>query len=415
LAVAACDGAAGPEVGPELVQSDKARISSPQVKTEEVAQVVEGNTDFAVDLYQAIRATPGNLFYSPHSISVALAMAYAGAEGTTESQMKETLRFPLGEPVLHAAFNRLDLDLSSRGKSAQATDGKGFRLSVVNALWGQKDYTFLPTFLDALAENYGAGLRVLDFERDSEAARKTINGWVEEETEDKIKDLLPQGSIDSGTRLVLTNAIYFNAAWRAPFPQDATKTGTFHLIDGGEVSVPMMRQAQGKYGYYATSGVQAVELPYDGRELSMVVVVPDQGTFGDFEAAWTADKLSTILAGLGESLVDLTMPKFRYEFPLGLKQVLIDMGMKDAFNDGAADFSGINGRKDLAITDVLHKAFVAVDERGTEAAAATAVIIGETSLPPGPFTVALDRPFLFLIRDLQTGAILFVGRVVNPA
>jgi serpin B len=414
LAVAACDGTSRPEGDPNLVRSDKARITSPQVKPEEVDQVVAGNAAFALDLYQAIRAKPdvGNLFYSPHSISSALAMAYAGAEGRTESQMKETLHFPLGEPALHAAFNRLDLDLSSRSEVAAETGGKGFRLNVVNALWGQKGYTFLPTFLDALAENYGAGLRVLDFAGGPETARQTINGWVEDQTEDKIKDLLPEDAVGPDTVLVLTNAIYFNAAWLEPFPEAATQTGTFDLLEGGQVSVPMMRQAQGRNGYFAGEGYQAVELLYEGRELSMVVVVPDKGTFGDFEKAWTADQLSETLTGLRDSKVDLTLPKFRYEHALDLEPVLIDLGMTDAF--GAADFSGIDGGGGLFIGDVIHKAFVGVDEKGTEAAAATGVSF-PSSIPPGPFTVLLDRPFVFVIRDLQTGAILFVGRVVNPA
>lgn len=415
LALASCDSAGEPRDDSAIVRSDRARISSPQVKDEDLAQAVAGNTAFAVDLYQAIRTEPGNLFFSPHSISTALAMTYAGAEGSTETQMKDTLHFGVAEPALHAAFNKLDLALSSRGENAEATDGKAFRLRITNAIWGQKDYTFLPTFLDALAENYGAGLRVLDFQNAAESARQTINGWVEDETEGKIKDLLPERSIRNSTRLVLTNAIYFNAAWRDPFPEDATQPGTFHLVDGGQVSVPMMKQDSRVYRYDAGDGYQAVELPYDGNELSMVVMVPDEGTFGDFEAAWNTDKISAVLDRLGGAEVTLTMPKFRFEFPLGLKEVLMGMGMADAFEGLSADFSGINGRRDLYISDVLHKAFVAVDEKGTEAAAATAVIVGEVSLPPGPFTVVLDRPFLFLIRDLQTGAILFVGRVVNPA
>ncbi|MDH7489164.1 MAG: serpin family protein [Anaerolineae bacterium] len=397
----------------QVAQSDKPRVQSPAVPPSDLAELVAGNSAFAFDLYQAIREKPGNLFYSPYSISVALAMTYAGARGTTERQMADVLRFTLPQDRLHPAFNLLDQALASRGAGAKSKDGKPFRLSVANSLWGQAGYKFLPAFLDTLAENYGAGLRLVDFHSAPEAARKTINDWVSDQTEGKIKDLIPQGAIDALTRLVLANAIYFNAAWMYPFDKDATQDGPFYLLDGSQVTVPMMRQDK-HFRYFAGNGVQAVELPYDGGEVSMVILVPDKGKFPAFEQSLTADTVADILSKMETTNVNLTMPKFKYDATLSLAATLKAMGMPDAFSPDA-DFSGMDGTRNLAITDVFHKAFVAVDEAGTEAAAATAVVIGLTAMPVSPVELTVDRPFVFLIRDVQTGAILFVGRVLNPS
>jgi len=238
LGLAAC---AQPVSG-EVIKSDKGRVSTPDVSQTDLTTLVAGNSDFAFDLYQALKNTDNNLFYSPHSISLALAMTYAGARGDTEQQMADTLRFTLPNNELHPAFNWLDFELGSRGEGAKGKDGEGFRLNIVNAIWGQKDYKFLSEFLDILAENYGAGLRPLDFIKAPEQSRTTINDWVSEQTEGKIKDLIPQGLIHSLTRLVLTNAIYFNAAWQYPFEESMTKDGPFCLLDGSIVRVPMMMQ-----------------------------------------------------------------------------------------------------------------------------------------------------------------------------
>lgn len=397
----------------QVARSDKPRIQSPSVAASDMAELVAGNSAFAFDLYQAIREKPGNLFYSPYSISVALAMTFAGARGNTERQMAAVLHFSLEQARLHAAFNALDQALASRGAGAKSKDGKPFRLSVANSLWGQAGYKFLPAFLDTLAQNYGAGLRLVDFRSAPEAARKTINDWVSDQTEGKIKDLIPQGAIDALTRLVLANAIYFNAAWMYPFDKDATQDGPFYLLDGSQVTVPMMRLDK-HLGYFAGEGVQAVELPYDGGEVSMVILVPDRGAFPAFEEALDADTVADILAKMETTNINLTMPKFKYDSTLSLADTLKAMGMPDAFSTDA-DFSGMDGTRNLAITDVFHKAFVAVDEAGTEAAAATAVVIGLTAMPLSPVELTVDRPFVFLIRDIQTGAILFVGRVLNPA
>jgi serpin B len=399
--------------GAETAHSEKRRVTAPNVNEVDLADLGNGNSAFAFDLYQALREENGNLFYSPYSIFLALAMTYAGARGETEGQMADTLHFILPQDRLHPAFNALDLELARRGEGAQGKDSEGFRLNIVNAIWGQDGYKFLPEFLDLLAENYGAGLRLLDFAKAPEESRVTINDWVSDQTEGRIKDLIPQGLIDTLTRLVLTNAIYFNAAWSKPFEERLTDDGTFHLLDGGEVTVPMMRQTA-SFGYAEGEGYQAVELPYDGRELSMVILPPEAGGFEAFEGSMTAERVDAILKGLTYGEVALTMPKFEIESDFSLAQVLAAMGMPDAFSR-AADFSGMDGTLKLFIRDVVHKAFVSVDEAGTEAAAATAVIIAEKAMPAPPVEVTVDRPFVFLIRDIKTGTILFVGRVVNPS
>ncbi|MEJ2046788.1 MAG: serpin family protein [Dehalococcoidia bacterium] len=377
-----------------------------------MALLVEGNNTFAVSLYQALRGGSGNLFYSPYSISLALAMTYAGARGETEQQMADTLHFTLPQNRLHPAFNSLNIELAKRGQGAKGKDDEGFRLHIVNAIWGQKGYQFLSSFLDTLAENYGAGLRILDFIEAPEESRITINDWVSEQTEGRIKDLIPQGMIDSLTRLVLTNAIYFNAAWAFPFNEDLTSDGVFHLINGDEVTVPMMRQSE-SFGYAEGDNYQAIELPYDGNELSMVILLPASGEFSAFESSLDLAKLQEIIDDIHYRQVALTMPKFEFESSLDLKSTLSDMGMPIAFSSDA-DFSGMTGNRELSITDVVHKAFVSVDESGTEAAAATAVIVGLTAIPEEPVTVNIDRPFVFMIRDISTGTVLFLGRILDP-
>jgi serpin B len=396
----------------EIARSAKKRVTSPDVATSDLADLVNGNNAFAFDLYQALGEESGNLFYSPYSISLALAMTYAGARGETEQQMAETLHFTLIQDRLHPAFNGLDLELARRGEGAEGKDGDGFRLNIVNAIWGQEGYVFLSKFLDVLAENYNAGLRLLDFGNAPEESRVTINDWVSDQTAGRIENLIPEGVIDELTRLVLTNAIYFNAAWSEPFEPDLTADGTFYLLDGGEVTVPMMQQTE-SFGYATGEGYQAVELPYDGWELSMVILLPEAGGFEAFEGMLDSERVDGIVKGLAHRRVSLTMPKFEFDRGFGLADALAAMGMPVAFS-ADADFSGMTGSRDLFIADVIHKAFVSVDEAGTEAAAATAVVMPMAAMPEEPVEVTADRPFIFLIRDIKTGAILFVGRVVNP-
>ena len=395
-----------------LIQSDKQRVTSPDVSEGDLATLANGNSTFAFDLYQALREEEGNLFYSPHSISLALAMTYAGARNETAQQMADTLHFILSHDRLHPAFNSLDLELGRCGEGAKGKDGEGFRLNIVNAIWGQKDYEFLSDFLDLLAENYGAGLRVLDFAGAPEESRVTINNWVSEQTEGRIEDLIPQGLIDALTRLVLTNAIYFNAAWQYPFQEDMTRDEPFYLLNGVEVTVPMMRQAE-SFGYAEGDGYQAVELPYDGGELSMVILLPAPGQFETFEDSLDAQQVDGIIGRMEHRQVTLKMPNFEFDSSFSLKEALAGMGMSIAFY-GGADFSGMTGNRDLFIADVVHKAFVSVDEAGTEAAAASAVVMPMAMPPEEPVEVTVNHPFIFLIRDIETSTILFVGRTLNP-
>ena len=395
-----------------ILQSEKPRVTEPHVSQGDLATLVDGNSDFAFELYHTLKDTGKNLFYSPYSISQALAMTYAGARGDTENQMVDTLNFFLSQDYLHPAFNGLDIDLSNRGEGARGKDEEGFRLNIVNAIWGQKNYEFLSEYLDILAENYGAGLRILDFVAAPEPSRITINDWVSNQTEGLIEDLIPQGAIDTLTRLILTNAIYFNAAWQFPFDENATSDRTFHLLNGGEITVPMMRQTE-SFGYVEGDGYQAVELPYDGNELSMVILLPKAGQFEVFEGSLNYKTVEEIISDINRRQVSLQMPKFEFESEFSLKSALANMGMPIAFS-GDADFSGMTGNKDLSIDEVIHKAFVSVDEAGTEAAAATAVIMKLTAMPDEPINVTIDRPFIFQIRDIETGTILFIGRVLNP-
>jgi len=401
-----------PPDGGEVAQSSLPRNTSPDVAEAEVESLVDGNSAFAFDLLHEIGSVGGNLFVSPYSISSALAMVYAGARGETERQMADVLHFALDQEELHPAFNWIDLALNGRGEVDPPYEGEGFQLNVVNAAWGQRGYSFLRSYLDTLAVNYGAGLRLLDFAEDPEAARETINDWVSDETNERIVDLLPPGSIDAFVRLVLTNAVYFNAPWLKPFDVDITAAGTFEPLDGGVVQVEMMRQIE-TFGYASWDGGQVIELPYNGETLSMVLFVPDRGTYGAFEAGLDLDRYEQIVGSLEPRQVDLRLPRFEFAYDASLVDPLTALGMTDAFT--AADFSGIDGTHDLFISDVLHKAWVSVDEAGTEAAAATAVIVSLVAYPGPPVVLTINRPFLFVIRDIPTGTILFVGRVVDPA
>jgi serpin B len=397
-----------------LVQSEKVRDTAPNVAAADLNELVTGNNQFAIELYQKLRANDpdANQFYSPYSISLALAMTYAGARNQTQQEMAATLHF-MDQTRLHPAFNALDLALASRGENALGMDGKPMRLNIVNALWGQDGFSFLQEYLDTLGVNYGAGLRLVDFVNQTEESRQTINEWVSYYTENKIPELIPQGAIDGSTRLVLTNAIYFNAAWKNTFEEDDTQDAEFTKLDGSKTTVKMMHQTE-DFKYAEGSGYQAVELPYDGEELSMVIFLPTAGTFSAFEDSLTAGKISTIIGQLGTTEVQLSMPKFKADYGFEMGDTLSQMGMPVAFDSGA-DFSGMTGERNLVIGEVIHKAYVLVSEKGTEAAAATGVVMELTSaILDQPKVMTIDRPFMFIIRDIETNSILFVGRMVDP-
>ncbi len=397
------------------LKSEKPRDTTPNLSADDVASLVNGNTDFALALYQQLLSgTPDNIFYSPYSISTALAMLYGGAAGDTARQIADCLNFTLPDETIHSGFNYLALELASRGDGAAGTDGGQFRLNVANALWLQENLDVQQTFLDLLAVNYGAGTNLLDFITAPEPSRLVVNQWVAEQTENRIPNLLPQGTINTDTRFVLTNAVYFNAAWAKPFPQGATLNEPFYRIDQSTLSVPMMHITN-YFRYAAVDSYKAVELPYDGFELSMVIIVPDSGQFTAVEAALDSAGVTTLLEKMESTRVKLGLPQWEYKSKFSLKDTLSAMGMIDAFDPMSADFSGISDSIDLYISHVVHEAFVKVNEKGTEAAAATGIVGGTTSAPiDQPVVLTIDRPFIYFIRDIATQSILFVGRVVNP-
>lgn len=376
------------------------------VSGDNVEELVRGNNAFARDLYSILSSGEGNLFMSPYSISSALALAYAGARGNTAAQMADVLHYDLAPDQLHESFSELN--------RAFNTEGRGYRLSVANALWGQAGLRFRPGYVSIAEKHYDAGFREVDFARHTEEARLTINRWVEEKTENKIVDLIGPGVLDPLTRLVLTNAIYFKGQWDQPFNPEQTTEGPFYLSDGKQAAVPFMRQIE-RFKYGETSNAQVLELPYSGNELAMTILLPKpDSSVSKLEAAMEEDGVESILEALWPTRVDVRIPRFKFDAELSLGGCLQQLGVTDAFNDSAADFSGMSDTF-LYITHVLHKAFIEVNEEGTEAAAATGIVVGVTSVPvDSPKVFIANRPFMFLIRDLGTGSILFMGRMTDP-
>lgn len=372
--------------------------------------VVDGANAFAFDLYAKLKEQPGNLFFSPYSISTALAMTYAGARGRTAEQMAEVLRFELPQDRLHPTLGALIRDLNSSAKAGS------YALTVANALWGQSGYEFLKSYLELTRTHYGGGLREVDFAGNTEESRLTINLWVEEETNEKITDLIGPGVLSKETRLVLTNAIYFKAAWNSPFREGNTRDAAFTLIGGSRLNVAMMNQTD-SFWYAEDDDCQVLQLPYKGQDLAMLILLPKKvDGLPELEETLTHEKLAAWVSKIRRRRVDASIPKFKTTKEIDLAYFLMSMGMADAFSVGAADFSGMTGRKDLFISAVLHKAFVDVDEQGTEAAAATAVVMPLACAPEReePLVFCADHPFLFLIRHMGTNSILFMGRITDP-
>jgi serine protease inhibitor len=393
-------------------QVDAANRNTPAEKSPNA--IAGGINDFAFNLYGrikdalAIKNAEGNLFFSPYSISTALAMTYTGARGATASEMAEVLCFPFTDiEKIASGFGSLQKQLQADPKTS------GYQLSVANALWGQKGYSFLPAFIDLNKKYFGSGLTELDFAQ-SEAARKTINTWIEKQTKEKIKDLITPGSIDAMTRLVLTNAIYFKGDWASKFKTENTKEANFNVTADKAVKVQMMYQ-KADYQYGANDDMQVLQMPYKGDELSMLILLPKKAVLEKIESELNAKNLQSYLSLLHKQEIEVSLPKFKMTCgTVELKGILAQMGMKEAFSD-AADFSGMSGKKDLLISNVMHKAFVEVNEEGTEAAAATAVGMRLTAVLAEPLIFRADRPFIFMIRDNRSQSILFMGRVVNPA
>ncbi len=372
--------------------------------------IVRGNNAFALDLFSEIAGEKDeaerNIFFSPFSISDALAMTFAGARGETEKQMVKVLHFTLPQKVFHPTFSRLINTMQALSKE------KSTRLLIANALWGQKDYKFLPGFVGLINHFYGGGFFPVDYIRHTEETRKRINRWVEEKTSDKIKNLLHRGDIDSSTRLVLTNAIYFKGKWASQFRKKNTRTMPFHESPAKLEKVDMMFQ-EGRFPYLEEQNLQVLELPYVGSTLSMVVFLPSK-TLGlkKFEKGLNEKKVRDLLSSLRKREVTVYLPRFKLKTRYLLAQTLSKMGMPDAFSN-KADFSGMTGKKDLKISRVIHQAYVEVNEEGTEAAASTGVVMRLKAVMRHPVFRA-DHPFIFMIIHKETGSILFMGRVMNP-
>jgi serpin B len=378
---------------------------------EDLKVVSQGINKFGFDLYKNLKKANGNkdnnLFYSPASISIALAMTYAGARGDTEKQMANVLNFTPPQDRLHSAYSKLIENLKS---------AKDYELSIANALWLQKDYKYLQEFLNTMEKYYKGGFNEVDYITNPEGARIKINDWVSKETKEKIKDILNPGDITKLTRLVITNAIYFKGKWLTEFDKTATRDEDFYLINGQKTKVKMMYQ-ENRFNYYENNDLQLLEMPYKGDKVSMVIILPKTGKFVTVENMIDEKKLQELINNTTKIKVKAYIPRFKFTQRFDLSEDLSKMGMEDAFSAGVADFSGINGRKnDLYISKVIHKAFVDVNEEGTEAAAATAVGVTTLSIPriEKPIIFKADHPFIFLVRDKEAGSILFMGRVMDP-
>ena len=372
--------------------------------------LVQGNTAFALDLYSRLKSGPPNLFFSPYSISTCLAMTYGGARGDTAKQMAEVLHFGNDAKQVNASFASLQRELKDAGGQG------GIQLNVANALWAQQGHPFLPAFLNAARDEYQASVNQADFKTSAESARSEINKWVEQKTQDRIKDILPPGSVDGMTRLVLANAIYFKGTWAVPFRASETRPQPFHVSPSSQVQAPMMHHTE-RVRYMEDDALQAVELPYSGNGLSMMVLLPRRmDGCSELESRLTPALVANSLAQMKQQKVEIFLPRFKQESAFELNAALAKMGMPDAFGP-SADFSGMDGTRQLYISGIFHKAWVEVNEEGTEAAAATATTVTALSIarplaPPPVFRA--DHPFIFLIRDTRSGSLLFLGRLAQP-
>lgn len=422
---------ASPSPRPSDPPTSSPPAGTPEGLSAPIEQFTFWNAVLGVDVFKRVATGTDNRLFSPYSVAVALAMPYAGARGETRSQMASTLRYPFDGEELHSAVHTLherltpadQPGLSATPSPTPTGDGERYELPLrfidANALWGQAGFPWREAYLSLVDQYYAAGLRQLDFSTEPEAARERINRWVADVTRERITGLLPRGSISGMTRLVLTNAVYFRALWEHPFDPSETEAAPFTAIDGSTADVPMMRSDEESFQYAKIDGHQVVELPYRDGEFGMVVVLPPEGKFDRFQDALTASRLWRWLDGLESRVGTVTMPKFEFESGFELSDVLASLGMPAAFDGGRADFSGMTtgeAGEGLFIDGVHHKTFIGVDEKGTEAAAATGVVIAASAVVgEDPFELTLDRPFLFLIRERRTGAVVFLGRVVDAS
>lgn len=379
-------------------------LSAIIVKAQRV-NIVQANQQFALDFYKQISANEkGNIFFSPISLSAAMSMAFAGAKGETQNQISSVFHFPSNRKKFHAQQGELLKQINPKNDSIQ--------LNIVNTLWAEKTYPFKKAYNKLIKQSYSASIQPVDFINKYEDGRLLINDDIFKSTSEKIKDLLPAGSVNPLTKLVLTNAIYFKANWKTKFVRNKSIDAIFYITPQEKVKCSMM-SVKGSFRYTEDANAQAVELPYSGGNYSIVVILPTANqTIEEYSKGLSFSSLDNLLKGLLKQEVNVSIPKFKLSSGYQLKQVLSDMGMPLPFTD-KADFSGMTSKNDLKITDVFHKAFIEVNEEGTEASAATAVVIGLKSAGNEKYFIA-NRPFLFLIKDNSSGSILFMGRMVNP-
>jgi len=369
-----------------------------------VMSTIQANNQFAIEFYQKINEAGKNLFFSPWSLESALTMTYEGVRGKTADEMQSVLHFPKDQNIRMPSFARLYNLIN--------LEDKDYMLRTANALWAQKGYNFLEEYLSGVEQYYGGKTTNLDFVQETEKSRQTINTWVEEQTNDRIKDLIPLGTVNAATRLVLTNAVYFKADWMTQFKKEDTYEADFKLSSGGTIKAPMMVMRDESHNYAETEQLQALELPYKGEQISMLIILPKEGKMQEVEETLTSEKLNEIRDSMHEIDINVHLPKFKLETKYFLAKTLAEMGMPTAFST-EADFSGMDGSKELFIGDVIHQAFVEVDEEGTEAAAATAIIMEIMIAVPMQFKA--DHSFIFIIQEKTTGGIIFMGKMENPA
>jgi serpin B len=400
-----------------VARSAQSHDANPNIADTDYQAVVAANNQFGFDLLlKIVPGETGNLVYSATSAVHALSMTYLGAQGATKTQMAAVLHDSFAAGVYPTAINRLTIDLASRNLAPHSTTygDLSVTLKLVDDIWSQNGFTLAPTFLDDLAKYYDAGVHLVDFIQNSEGARTTINQWVADHTANRIQNLLPSGSVDASTRLVLSNALYFKGSWAEPFDANSTSNAAFNRLDASTVDVPMMHDSR-SVSYGEGTDYQIVDVPFDGGQLSMTLLLPAAGHFTDIRDQLSQQWWSQATAAMANTSVTLTVPKFSFTWGTeSLADALKGLGMTDAFDEAAADFSGIEPSRQLYVGDVLQKAFIAVDESGAEAAAATAVTMRLSAAPLNEKTFAADRPFLCFIRD-TSGEILFAAQVLDPS
>ncbi|MEO0263005.1 MAG: serpin family protein [candidate division WOR-3 bacterium] len=371
---------------------------------EGIRKICESNNKFAFELYFKLKDKEENIFFSPFSINSAFLIVYEGSRGNTKKEIEDVFGFP-EEKIRRPNFARIFNEINREDKK--------YTLYTANALWVQKDFRILKEYKEIIKKYYISEIENLDFAGETEKSRQIINSWVSEKTRGKIKDLIPQGGLNALTRAVITNAIYFKGNWLKKFDEKNTKEEDFFVSEEKRIKVPMMKMEKEIFNYFEDDKLQVIEIPYDGEEVSMFIFLPKSLDINSINEYLNYEKFKEIKENIRREEVDIYIPKFKMETKYLLNNVLYEMGIKDAFSEIDADFSGISGKKELFISNVYHKAYIEVNEEGTEAAAATGIVVEITAVRFRKIFKA-DHPFVFLIYDKKLENILFLGRIVNP-